>query len=308
MPDRITAKPQTSYIRRQLRSYLHDYQLSIAEVEVNTELGHLLKNSDDTNAIFLQHLSGRPSDSLSFFTDGSKNHVNESIGSACFFPELNLFSQICLQKYMVSFTAECIEINTALDIAFSCSQGSIYIYSDCLSALQSLNKGFSNVNTNFLLFDVKKCINHYLSSSRKLFFFWIPAHIGTSSNEKVDIYAKKAAQLETSSNILVPSFDFSHIFRSSNRNRVIYLKLNSREPSFSRLSTKGTPNFGSLKRIFLETLYVALTDFVLTITIWFPHFSGLISLMILNVSVDIPSKILIIYCGNAHCLTIIEMY
>lgn len=56
--------------------YLIEYNLLFSTISFETELGYLLKDAADRNSIFLAHLCNKPSNFISFFTDGSKDEVS----------------------------------------------------------------------------------------------------------------------------------------------------------------------------------------------------------------------------------------
>lgn len=127
-----------------------------------------------------------------------------TVGAARFSPELNQSRLLSLHKDMTIFSAECIAIKTALELASNCSQHYVYIYSDCLSALIALSIYSGNAKSNPFLLDIHNLINSHIMKSKKLLLFWIPSHIGITFNEKVDALAKKASLMAISvNNILV---------------------------------------------------------------------------------------------------------
>lgn len=194
-------------------SFLINFDVLCSTADLNTELGINLKNSPDPNAIFLDYSSSKPPNSISFFTDGSRDHVSETVGAAFFSPELNITNLLSLNKYTSIFTAECIAIRGAVDYASRLSYDNVFIYSDCLSALYSLASCSFKTTTNLFILEIKEIFYKCTQHSIRFFFFWIPAHIGITPNKKVDKLAKEASRLDITSD-LVPYTDLTSNFRT----------------------------------------------------------------------------------------------
>ena len=87
------------------------------------------------------------------------------------------------------FSAECLAISLALDIALLSREKKFLILSDSLSALQAL-KGRND--THFI---VKKILKRYLKllqRGKEVTLMWIPSHMGIRGNHKADEKAKEA--------------------------------------------------------------------------------------------------------------------
>ena len=63
----------------------------------------------------------------------------------------------------------------------------------------------------------------FTSGNKKLYFYWIPSHIGITFNEKADSLAKEASCTNISPDILVLFFNFSHSFRKQAKTETEYL-------------------------------------------------------------------------------------
>ena len=79
--------------------------------------------------MFLAQLCNRPLNSISFFTDGSKDEEQPAT-------HLNTFSLLGLHNYFSVFSAECIALKNAIQMAVESYHDNVFIYSDSLSALQ----------------------------------------------------------------------------------------------------------------------------------------------------------------------------
>ena len=180
--------------------FLYEYNLLFSTISLETELGYLLKNAADPN-------------SISFFTDSSKDEVCGTVGAACYLPDLNTFSLLGLNRFFSIFSAECIAIKNAIKMALESSHDNVFIYSDSLSALQALIKSSVTINTNPFILDIRRLINRFTSSNKKLYVYWVPSHIGITFNEKAHSVVKEASCTNVSPDILVPFSDFSHSFK-----------------------------------------------------------------------------------------------
>ena len=96
------------------------------------------------------------------------------------------------------YDAEMTALAMGISIAVSKSKDhieSIAVFADNLSVLQTimnLKKGASQIRAVQASRQVKKFLNG--NPSRKVYFLWVPAHVGIELNEKVDKLAKKGAR------------------------------------------------------------------------------------------------------------------
>lgn len=179
---------------------------------MNTDLGFSFENSPDRNANFLEHFHSRPANSISLFTDRSRKYSNDDVGAAFFSPDLSISALFGLNNQLSTFSAECVAIKNPIELATTYPHKNVFIYLDCMSALQALSKYSLNVKVNPFVLDVRKIIDTNLRSKRNLYLFWIPSHVGISYNKNMDASAKNATVLDISTDILVPSFDFTESF------------------------------------------------------------------------------------------------
>ena len=127
---------------------------------------------------------------LKIYTDGAKNL---GVGSAFFIPQLKVEKAFSISKHCSSFTAEISAILGALGWAVDQRHQKILIASDCLSALQTLEKKHQE---NFLTTRIANLQHRYRNWGREVTFIWIPSHCGIRGNEKADELAKSAAVKE----------------------------------------------------------------------------------------------------------------
>jgi ribonuclease HI len=126
-------------------------------------------------------------DSVEIYTDGSKD--NNKVGCASV-SEYHT-SKVRLPDSASIFTAEVQAIDLALRFISSFNQKNYIIFSDSLSALQSLqNRDLTNPIVQNVLIK-----HHNLCASKNIVFCWLPSHVGIRGNELADKEAKLALNL-----------------------------------------------------------------------------------------------------------------
>lgn len=91
---------------------------------------------------------------------------SDCVGSACICPELNIYFKKSINCNASIFTAECVALNDALDIALSYENCSFLVFTDSLSALQSLQYTDLNIKINSYVFEIKKSIYKLLKGNQ----------------------------------------------------------------------------------------------------------------------------------------------
>ena len=171
--------------------YSHDYDTLVSSIPVNIDLGKQLKRSKHANTE-IKELVAR-SDAVAVYTDGSK--TPSGVGSACFFPQLDHKIKRKLNPNASVYTAECVALCDALDLAITNSNRNTYIFTDSLSVLLSLRAFSSSIKTNPYILELKEKYQKILrikDSATLLTLCWIPSHIGIEGNETADNLAKQA--------------------------------------------------------------------------------------------------------------------
>ena len=160
--------------------------------EVNLELAQLKKGATNSEVYKAELYQVLPKyrEYTKIYTDGSK--TSEGVGSAAVFPGENgewNGDERRMPKSSTIFSAECLAISLAMDLALCSKEKRFLILSDSLSALQTLN------NHNDTHFIVKKILRRYqklLEQGKEVTLMWIPSHMGIKGNHKADEKAKGA--------------------------------------------------------------------------------------------------------------------
>ncbi|GBM34675.1 hypothetical protein AVEN_191834-1 [Araneus ventricosus] len=123
---------------------------------------------------------------IPIFTDGSKSSLSTSF--ACVFNNSTLSFQIHSSSSI--FTAEITAILHALSEISSGPPDNFIIYSDSLSALESMTSlhRFSHP----LTFNILELHDHLTFKGFSILLCWIPSHVGIPGNELADNLAKSA--------------------------------------------------------------------------------------------------------------------
>ncbi|XP_043479897.1 uncharacterized protein LOC122509729 [Leptopilina heterotoma] len=194
--------------------YCSDYEILKTILPVDTSIGNDLSSLSNPNNRLNDLI--HESNAISIFTDGSKVSSRSYVGSACICPELS----ICIRKSMPCeasvFTAECVALSDALDVALEHRSHSFLIFSDSLSALQSLKSSFLTIKTNPYIFEIKeKYVKFFANNSYNSFitFFWVPSHNGVRGNEEADFQAKSATEKDFLDILRIPYTDLYELFK-----------------------------------------------------------------------------------------------
>ena len=158
------------------------------------------------------------SQAINIFTDGSKNPETLSVGLAAVCPQLKIAISKSISSKASIFTAECLALSTAVDIALQIVEKTqnkiINIYSDSLSSILSLGSPNFTVKSNPYLFEIKKKALILTSQHNvKLTLYWIPAHCGIEGNELADLKAKEATTQQYDRTLKIPYTDLSPLFK-----------------------------------------------------------------------------------------------
>jgi ribonuclease HI len=120
------------------------------------------------------------------FTDGSKS--TNFVGSAFIIEDYTYSYK--LNQILSVFTAELTAIFKALECVEQHSKRCFIIYTDSLSALQSLTS--TDHTSHPLVFQILSLLDKLSSLGFSILFCWVPSHVGIKGNERADKAAKSA--------------------------------------------------------------------------------------------------------------------
>ena len=147
---------------------------------------------------------------MAIFTDGSKSFNSVSVGCASVSLNPRNVTSKSIKKIASIFSAECIAIIDALDIALNYTEQNIMILSDSLSVLSCLKNNRNNTKTNPYIYILKQKIQKFAiksTNNSQIKFYWIPAHDGIQGNELADQLAKQASNDPPSDLVKIPYTD-----------------------------------------------------------------------------------------------------
>ena len=190
----ITEHDTSKYIftSNNFNLYIHQYQLLFKNININLQFGKQLKPDENINIKVEKVISS--DNAYAIYTDGSKSANSVSTGSACYCPNLNKSITSSIVKFASVFTAECIAINDAVKLALTRPNENVDIFTDSLSALQTLENTKLNVKINPYILEIKNNIDKFVLNTKNnstIKLYWIPAHKGINGNEVADALAKE---------------------------------------------------------------------------------------------------------------------
>lgn len=196
--------------------YNYSYDTLTTVIPFELRFGQNLKKIRDPNTALENFLNER--NALALYTDGSKMAEAPSVGCSLYCPEYDLHETFTTEIHASVYTAECIALDKAFEFALNHYDRNVYIFSDSLSALQSLNSSKLNIKTNTYILSSKEKYNSFLSKSKNkttIKLFWLPAHSGINGNEQADLLAKFATLSELHTHKKIPFTDLTETFKKS---------------------------------------------------------------------------------------------
>ncbi|GBN92444.1 hypothetical protein AVEN_272815-1 [Araneus ventricosus] len=124
---------------------------------------------------------------IPIFTDGSKSDGH--VGCGVVFPSDTLSYR--LHNCCSVFTAELVAFFCALQEISHSSQRNFIIYTDSMSALETLSHYDTQMHP--VGFEILSLLQFLRNKSFNIIFCWVPSHVGISGNETADAIAKFAS-------------------------------------------------------------------------------------------------------------------
>lgn len=138
-------------------------------------------------------LSGKYSNSIFIFTDGSKHQNNDS-GFAIFVPNFNHFVLRRTSKLLSIFYIELIAISCAVDHIDGRDLGFVVIASNSQTSLAALSAPDRTGHCHHLVYRIKEKILKLQQDEYRIVIVWIPEHTGVWGNDAADFLANLAAK------------------------------------------------------------------------------------------------------------------
>jgi ribonuclease HI len=137
------------------------------------------------------------------FTDGSKQGI--CVAAAAVSPDKVPVKR--LPNHAPILSAEAIAVLLALDIISQSTKQHFLFLSDSLSCVYAVE----NRNLVNPLVEMLERVQQQLHVDRRIFFVWVPSHIGIAGNTAVDAAAKAGVSLPIS-NAEIPHTDFKQSY------------------------------------------------------------------------------------------------
>ena len=188
-------------IHPSLMSEISTWQLDTPYVRLDLANNKKTVTSPDIFKSALNEIKAEFHDHKPIYTDGSKD--NDRVG--CSVVSTIHTSKLRLPNNSSIFSAEVKAIDLALKFIDTVDNNKFIIFSDSLSALQSLRN--KNIKNPLIAKVLQK--HSDLVTMKSIVFCWIPGHVGIPGNELADQAAKQALLLNIS-NTKVPYTDAKH--------------------------------------------------------------------------------------------------
>jgi len=159
----------------------HFHKDTLTQPKALCNLDHFTCVSED-----VQLLVSNP-EIVTIFTDGSVELHTGRAGSACICGDYTYTRRISNNSSILQ--AELFAIKGAFTHALRLPQDSIYILTDSLSAIHSLQKRPPDDNTQLITLALFK-IQQLSDQGKSIHFQWIPSHARISQNDLADLAAK----------------------------------------------------------------------------------------------------------------------
>lgn len=163
-----------------------EYNQPCFDVQLHETVNKKSDNPHFVKALSLEHMS-KYCTSLHIYTDGSK--CERKSGCAFCVPSLQYSKSIRLSDGTSVFIAEMVAILEALRFLLTKPPLSCVIFSDSLSAIQSIESG----SEKWIIHqEIKYCFHQLSCIGVPVTICWIPSHVDIRGNEMADKFAKQA--------------------------------------------------------------------------------------------------------------------
>jgi ribonuclease HI len=187
--------------------YSHPYRTLFQQVRVSFIEGQTARSSAQGNTMINSLVKDLENSNRCLFTDGSKTEGCPFVGLASVAstePAAKLFRT---SGYASIFTAEAMAIIETLELIKLSPYKYYSIFSDSRSVLGNLCSSPLPKQLNHLTLLIKERLLILEEEGKVVQFYWIPAHMGITHNERADTAAKESIYTGTDSQILLPWTD-----------------------------------------------------------------------------------------------------
>lgn len=202
----------------QYHIYRYNYETFFHEIKTNVQFGKTIQQSTDPDSLIDNLLAKE--EAVAIYTDGSKTQDAPSVGSSAICMTLDKYVTVSTYKEASIFTAECIGILYAVELASICKSNKYIIFTDSLSAVMSIENKKINIRTNPYIYLIKNKILEFRKKSKgnNIQIFWIPSHKkGLQGNDLADSLAKEASRLVPDQCCKIPFTDLKGLYKSKSK-------------------------------------------------------------------------------------------
>ncbi|XP_011689991.1 PREDICTED: ribonuclease H1-like [Wasmannia auropunctata] len=156
--------------------------------------------------VFEQAFKDEISQSIVFYTNGSKIEEISAVGAACYSPQLNLELMDKLPQYTSVFSAEAWAIYNVIISLKTFDIKDAVIVTDSKSTLQAI-QNTSSYKNNYIIPLIKASLEAAQDDGICVQFIWVPSHKGILGNERADELAKRAIRIGRTTSFTIPLSD-----------------------------------------------------------------------------------------------------
>ncbi|XP_023703181.1 uncharacterized protein LOC111862205 [Cryptotermes secundus] len=187
--------------------YSYPYKTSFHQARVSFAEGLAASSSPQGKAMIDSLVKELEGSNRCFFTDGSKTEGCRFVGFASVTSTNSTANLYRTSKYASVFTAEAMAIISTLEMIKQSPNTHFSLFSDSKSVLEALRSGSPLKHCSHLILTIKEQLLMLEEKGKIVHFYWIPAHIGITHNERADMAAKESVYKGIDSQLLLPWTD-----------------------------------------------------------------------------------------------------
>nr|XP_027234054.1 uncharacterized protein LOC113825424 [Penaeus vannamei] len=174
-------------------------------------------------------------DIATFYTDGSVEQSGRA--GAAFMHDRSQHGQR-LSNDTTILQAELFAIRAALHCAFRCAKNTVYILTDSLSALHTLQQQYHQDNIQLITSTLFK-FQQLSEQGKSVTLMWIPSHVGIQHNELVDTAAKNNLRQQSITHVKPSLSTIKTLARSAAYYMTLYsIRSGCKQDRLQRLGTR----------------------------------------------------------------------